>query len=56
MIVWTAQCPTCGVRQRVPDDKRDIKQAKAWAALWQKQHDLEVHHDDTDETASEEGA
>lgn len=54
MITWTAQCPRCAAKQRVPGEYRHIDDAKKWAAAWQRQHFLEVHDANPVKEGSEE--
>lgn len=46
MMIWYAACHLCGEKVRVPQQYQMMKDAKAWASLWEDNHIKEDHGND----------
>lgn len=51
-MIWFAVCHLCGEKVRVPSQYQMMKDAKAWASLWEDNHIKEDHHGKDDKTGS----
>lgn len=55
-MIWFAQCHLCGEKTRVPTQYQMMKDAKAWASLWEDTHIKEDHNEQTPGSESEAGS